>query len=314
MKNRRQFHGLLLSSPLVLYSSRQALASDVSPIVQLRNISAFSPRARSSIVQAILSARTLFEKNKVSSQIRLQHFFTQIATETGGLVRLDENLNYTAEGLLKYFKKRVTPEEATALAGKPIQIANHVYANRLGNGSESSGDGWKYRGSGYMQLTGRSNFKMRGQELHLPFEEDPEIVREPATGLQAAMSYWTNKKINNAADRDALEQVRYLVNGGKNGMDHALIWRARARRTLTASPPTGAPSALGDLDRDELLGISMVLTARGFLPPAAASMSVGEITDGLKQFQEGAGLPTSGLLDEDTLYALTEPPPSDVDN
>ena len=121
----------------------------------------FVPRARVDIVSALVEKRkTLFESG-ITTERRFLHFMAQIATETGGLARLDENMNYSAPRLLKIFGKRVTPAQAAILAGDRVATANWVYGARLGNRGRNTNDGWNYRGSGFIQLTGRFNFQKR---------------------------------------------------------------------------------------------------------------------------------------------------------
>lgn len=131
----------------------------------------FSPRARADLVAVILQQWKLAEAEGINSADRVRHFIAQMATETGGLRQIAENMNYSAERLLKVFPRRVTREQAEQLAHKPVLIANHVYNGRLGN--RLPNDGWDYRGSGLIQLTGRGNFSSRGKELGLAFEDNP---------------------------------------------------------------------------------------------------------------------------------------------
>ena len=102
--------------------------------------------------------RTILKEYGIVTPLRLAHFFAQIHHESN-LKPLEENLNYSAQGLRKIFKKYFSELEAIQYARKPEAIANRVYANRMGNGNESSGDGWKYRGRGFIQLTGKNNYR-----------------------------------------------------------------------------------------------------------------------------------------------------------
>ncbi|MDQ0420927.1 putative chitinase [Peteryoungia aggregata LMG 23059] len=265
-------------------------------------IAKFSPRARLDIVNAILAKWDLAERAEINTPLRLQHFFAQIATETGGLRLLEENLNYSEARMLVVFKRRVTPADAKRLAGDPVALANHVYNNRLGNRLPM--DGWNYRGSGLMQLTGRENFSKRGKELSLPLEEKPDLARSTDMALDAAVAYWTFSKINAAADADDLQTVRLLVNGGQNGLPEARIWLARAKRVFSA-PGSAAASAASS---EESMAVKEVLRELDFLktsPDAAPQLN--QVADALKAFQASRGLEQTGFVDDSTLYELTDP-------
>jgi predicted chitinase len=155
------------------------------------------------------------------SRLRLAHFFSQVLHESGSM-RFDmENLNYSAKALRavfgKYFK---TQREAEAYAREPEKIANRVYANRMGNRNEESGDGWKYRGRGLIQLTGRSNYrafaKWIGDDGLL---DDPDRVATEYA-VHSAVFYWDRHKLNGIADRDDVERLTRRINGGLNGIAH----------------------------------------------------------------------------------------------
>lgn len=155
------------------------------------------------------------------SQVRLAHFFSQVLHESG-CMRFDmENLNYSSKALCavfgKYFK---TKEQADVCARKPEKIANKVYANRMGNGSESSGDGWKYRGRGLIQLTGKNNYRAFAEWIG-----DDRILEEPDLvaseyAVHSAVFYWDKNKLNKIADQDDVKKMTKRVNGGYNGLSH----------------------------------------------------------------------------------------------
>lgn len=155
------------------------------------------------------------------SKLRLAHFFSQILHESG-CMRFDmENLNYSSDALLrvfgKYFKTR---EEADAYARQPAKIANRVYANRMGNGSESSGDGWRYRGRGLIQLTGKNNYKAFAEWVG-----DPRIMDEPdlvasVYAVHSAVFFWDRNNLNKVADKDDVVALTRKINGGENGLSH----------------------------------------------------------------------------------------------
>lgn len=161
-------------------------------------------------------------KYGIDTKLRLAHFIAQTAHESGGYTVLKENLNYSADGLQKIFKKYF-PDAATAekYARKPEMIANRVYGGRLGNGPEASGDGFRYRGRGIVQLTGKENYAKLSASLNKGDEliKNPDLVAEPEYALHSACWYWKNRNINAAADRDDVEAVTKLINGGLIGIE-----------------------------------------------------------------------------------------------
>ncbi len=176
----------------------------------------------------------------INTPLRVIHYLSQILHESGRLKYTEENLNYSADGLLKvfplYFKK---PEIAAAYARKPQQIANKVYANRMGNGSEESGDGWKYKGRGFLQLSGKNNYKAFSK-FDLCTEdvvEHPEKVAEYPLNQTSAMWFWEAHKLNEKADRDngmntsdICTQITKVINGGTNGLSDRLFVLRRLKK------------------------------------------------------------------------------------
>ena len=169
-----------------------------------------------------------------SSKDRLAHFFSQILHESG-CMRFDmENLNYSSKALRavfgKYFK---TKKQADTCARQPEKIANKVYANRMGNGSESSGDGWKYRGRGLIQLTGKKNYRAFAKWIdNESILEDPDLVASEYA-VHSAVFYWDKNKLNKIADRDDVKLMTKRVNGGDNGLAHRRELFNKANGLLT---------------------------------------------------------------------------------
>jgi putative chitinase len=174
----------------------------------------FAPRIKDEAVHAaaLEGAR---QQSTVNTARRLCHFMGQVFVETAGLTTLEENLNYRDPERLDFvFGAVKSTEDAAALIGLgPQAIANRVYARRLGNGSEASGDGWRYRGSGYKQLTGRTNFRDIGRKIGMDLENNPDLVRQPVTAARAAFAYWDACDCSTLADRGDVETITQLVNG-----------------------------------------------------------------------------------------------------
>ncbi|OGU82653.1 MAG: hypothetical protein A2W11_06185 [Ignavibacteria bacterium RBG_16_35_7] len=155
-------------------------------------------------------------------------FYAQIDHESCHFTRLSENLNYSAQGLAntwatRYAKdpkaKEKTPNGlALKLHRKPEAIANNAYANRNGNGSEASGDGWCYRGSGYIQLTGKDNHLAFASHVGKSLSEVSDYMRTEVGAMESAAWFWKVNKLNSFADSGNIDAVSRKVNGGKIGL------------------------------------------------------------------------------------------------
>ena len=168
------------------------------------------------------------EKFGVTTALRLSHFLAQAGHESGGFRVTQENLNYSAKGLVgifkKYFKRpdgTIDEPKAAAYAKKPEKIANLVYGGRMGNGAEASGDGYKFRGRGYIQLTGKDNYTAFGKSIGVDMSVNPDSVAS-THALTSAAWFWSKNKLNEIADTGATDEVvtkiTKRVNGGTIGL------------------------------------------------------------------------------------------------
>jgi putative chitinase len=161
-------------------------------------------------------------KFQINTPLRLAHFLAQCGHESGGFRVTQENLNYSAKGLNGIFRKYF-PTEASAVpyARQPQKIANKVYANRMANGSEASGDGFKFRGRGYIQLTGRANYTAFGKAIGEDITSNPDVVASKYALLSAAW-FWSNNGLNRLADAGSTDttvtSITKRVNGGTIGL------------------------------------------------------------------------------------------------
>lgn len=171
---------------------------------------------------------------KIDTPLRICHFLAQILHESGHLKYKSENLNYSAESLLKVFPKYFkTKEIAQQYARKPEKIANRVYANRMGNGDEASGDGWKFIGRGLIQLTGRSNYKTCSQDLNIDFVENPDwIIINAENCIRTACWFWNRHKLNELADKDDIVTITKRINGGLTNISDRTKILNLAKNTL----------------------------------------------------------------------------------
>lgn len=150
---------------------------------------------------------------------RVAGFLAQIAHESGGFNFVAENLNYSAKGLMTIFKKYFPNEElANQYARKPEKIANKVYANRMKNGPEESGDGWKFRGRGLIQLTGRDNYTRFAAALDLDIDSTIAYLETPNGAVASAGWFWDNNKLNQFCDKDDFITLTKRINGGTIGL------------------------------------------------------------------------------------------------
>lgn len=147
---------------------------------------------------------------------RTAAFIAQVGHESGQLARLAENLNYSADGLMKTWPSRFDSVRATAAARNPEQIANIVYAGRMGN--IAPGDGWKYRGRGLIQITGRANYAACGEELGLDLINQPELLELPQHAAMSAAWFWFTHGLNTLADQGEFVKITRRINGGVNGL------------------------------------------------------------------------------------------------
>lgn len=164
--------------------------------------------------------RTLLAENNIDTPLRLAHFFSQIEHESN-LKPVSENLNYSVSGLRKVFKKYFpTIEMAREYARNPEKIANKVYANRMNNGNECSGDGWRYRGRGFIQITGKYNYTQLSIATGIDYVNNPDLLLREADSMISALWFWNANRINRYADRDDVKKVTRAINGGYNGLEH----------------------------------------------------------------------------------------------
>jgi putative chitinase len=166
-----------------------------------------------------------FDRFGINTPVQQASWIGQCGHECGNFRIMEENLNYRAATLLKLFPRTpkrawgFTPEEAAAYEKQPQRIANRIYGNRMGNRDEASGDGFRFRGSGFLQLTGHSNFFHAGQALGEDFVMQPELVRTPKYAAMTAGWFWQTHKLNQFADSRDFLMMTKKINGGTIGLD-----------------------------------------------------------------------------------------------
>ena len=161
-----------------------------------------------------------FEKYGINTEKRQAAFIGQCMHESGGFKLLEENLNYSAKALMATWPSRFPTEEmANQYARNPEKIANKVYGGRMGNADESSGEGWRYRGRGIKQLTGKENYDRCGSGLGVDLVGNPDLLLEPKYATLSAGWFWNKHNLNDLADKSDIETMTKRINGGLLGLD-----------------------------------------------------------------------------------------------
>lgn len=204
-------------------------------LITIEEFKELAPRAKDpdrwvGAINAVLPSYEITRGN------RLAMFMAQCGHESNGFSVLEENLNYSATGLRKIFGKYFpTDSIAAQYARQPEKIANRVYANRMSNGPESSGDGWKFRGRGIIQLTGKFNYMGLSTfiwEDETVLLDTPELLVDQHISLHGAGWYWSKTKLNAPSDRGDVLTVTKRINGGTHGLDDRQQRFNQAKRFL----------------------------------------------------------------------------------
>lgn len=156
----------------------------------------------------------------ITTPLRLAQFVAQTAHESGNYMVLHENLNYRAESLCRTWPSHFpTLELAQQYAHQPERIANRAYANRMGNGDEASGDGWRYSGRGLIQLTGRNEYQAFANSIAVDLDQIPALLQTFDGAVQSACWFWQLNDLNHWSDTGNVEKVTEIINGGLNGLE-----------------------------------------------------------------------------------------------
>jgi putative chitinase len=191
-------------------------------MVTLEILQKLCPKTKASILSGYIDPINNVGKyyNMFDNVKRIASFLAQVAHESGGFNFTKENLNYSADGLQKVFGKYFpNADTATAYARQPEKIANKVYANRMGNGDEASGDGYKYCGRGLIQLTGKNNYTKYAAAVKKELTEAVSYLETPAGAVSSAGWFWSTNNLNDYADKDDIIGMTKRINGGTNGLD-----------------------------------------------------------------------------------------------
>lgn len=179
----------------------------------------------------------------IETPLRQAAFVAQCAHESANFTRTEENLNYPDPRRMRAMFLAVNSDElAISLIGKPQQLANIAYANRNGNGNALSGDGWKYRGRGLIQLTGRNNYTAATLKLTEPYIDQPDLVAQPGDACLTAGWYWDRNGLNKPADGGRIDDITRAINGSAmaGAVERKSLFRAFV--SIFTAPPAAQPT------------------------------------------------------------------------
>ncbi|MEO1015144.1 MAG: peptidoglycan-binding protein [Pseudomonadota bacterium] len=288
---------------------------------------------RGQYITAILRSQKVFLDNNIDTALRIAHFIAQGLIETGFLKYKTENLNYSAERLMQIFPRHFPGgiREAQRYERNPRKIANRVYANRLGNGDEASGDGWRYRGRGFFQLTGRDNYRRFGEIAGYDLERDPEILeRNLKKSIEIAASYFNNLGLGSYADQNDVRAVSRGINRGNpetsapaHGESERIVWTRRVLdlvrnpqridqgaddyegRRNEALPDQPDGLSLGERGSD-VREVQRALNLLGYNAGAEDGVFGVNTERAVANFQRENGLEITGAVNSATMNALDE--------
>ena len=194
--------------------------------------SVFKTTSEATLSEYVEPLNRLLPLYKINTPARVAAFLAQTGHESGNYSTRIENLNYGEAGLLKTFKKYFTPALAKAYARQPIKIANRVYANRMMNGNEASGDGWRFRGKGLIQTTGKENHVNFAKFAEMTLEDATAYMLTPAGAILSAIWFWGSRNLNAYADKGDITGMTKIINGGTNGLEDRKALYAKFKALL----------------------------------------------------------------------------------
>jgi putative chitinase len=189
-------------------------------LVTFEQINDFFEDTSEDIIQKFVEPlNDVMEFYEINNTKRISMFLAQVGHESGGLRTIKENLNYSADGLKRVFPKYFRDVNPADYAKKPEKIANRVYGGRMGNGPESSGDGYRYCGRGLIQLTGKSNYEAFAADMGWPLAEATEWLSTEEGATWSAGWFWDSRELNQWADKGDILTVTKKINGGTIGLE-----------------------------------------------------------------------------------------------
>lgn len=291
-------------------------------------IKSIFPRAAEADVDAFLKfgEQALKSSGILDAVTRLQYFLAQLGHESNGLTSREEGLNYSAARLMETWPSRFpTLDIAKQYERNPEKLANFVYGGRMGN--VNPGDGYRFRGRGYIQLTGRETYREVGRVAGLDLENHPDLAAKPENAIRIACAYWTWKNINPACDVSDFTAVTKKINGGTIGLNDRLHWLSKVKTVVNAppgtTPPKPAPTTStttqpskpkptpvsGESEADGLANTAVLeaqkkLTRLGYYKGVVNGIYNQMMRAALWAFQKDEDLPQTGRLDTRTREEL----------
>jgi predicted chitinase len=286
-----------------------------------------APLGRSDLVSAVVRGWPRAEAAGINTRLRAAHFLAQICTETGGLQILSESGAYSAKRIVEIFgvghhSAKVTQVEAERIAALPTVQRGPVLFDRVygpGNPTKARefnnlepGDGWKYRGGGMMQATGKSNYAALARKTWMPLVEHPGLLHQPDSAFQAAYLEWSqDNRCNAAADRDDVVAVRRIINGGTNGISETRAYLAKAKAALAnydsgapASPPADA-AVPHDQRGEAIRSVQLALDGMGYHEVGLIDGKWGGKTAAaIAAFMNDRHLTGAPVIDDDLLHEI----------
>lgn len=246
----------------------------------------------------------LFPKYEINTPARIAGFVAQCGHESQNFKTLEENLNYSAEGLNRTFPKYFVKagRDAQAYHRQPEKIANVVYANRMGNGDTASGEGWKFRGRGVIQLTGKDNYSRFAKYVGKSIDETIEYLKTKQGALESACWFWKTNGLNEIADSGDIVAMTKRINGGTIGLEDRQKHYTHALAVL-GGKATAAPATASTTLRKGDKGPQVVKMQKALGIASDGDFGPGTET-ALKRWQAANGLTADGVAGPKTLAKL----------
>lgn len=271
------------------------------------------PNAKADILAGCIADQGVLDEYGITDTAqRLKFFLSQVGHESGGLTIREENLRYSAKRMTEVWPRRFpTVASAKPYANNPRKLAEKTYGGRMGNGPEGSGDGYRYRGQGGIQITGKEAYEVIGEIAGLDLVNNPELASDPKHYLRIACAFWKWKGLNALCDKGDFRAVTKRINGGYTGLADRKEWLDRVSRHVVAGgkapESTGAGgSSLSKGSRGtKVSALQARLVELGYVVKVDGDFG-NRTRDAVLAFQADNDLPTSGVVDDDTWEVLDQ--------
>jgi len=217
----KKFLCKILKTSCPIEIKKEEVSKEESPFLTIQMLKEAFPQASNEILNKYhLAIVETCNRYNIKSAKRVASFLSQCAHESNNFSVVRENLSYSSDALMRVWPKHFpTKEIALKYHRQPERIANRAYANRIGNGTEASGDGWKYRGRGFIQVTGKHNYTECDKELKLDLVNKPEQLEDAPAAVLSAGWFWNKNNLNALADKEDVLGLTRRINGGTHGLD-----------------------------------------------------------------------------------------------